>query len=152
MNTIIGISTIQYGYICSLTEFLHILKDLQTLIGFGIVILSWFITFYLNKKSERMKKRLEYRLTNLESIFTEVVGKLLTNAQKTVYEVDFNKKLNEAIFKIQLFGTEEEIAIFKKFADAINDPDKEKRAPRAEEVIPDFKKIHENFRKELGLN
>jgi len=107
-----------------------------------VTMIGWYITHYFNSKRDHKNKIRETKMTYLIEAYLA-----LENVCNR-YEEDLIKrfpKLEDALAKIQLFGSDEQILMAKKVIIAIG----ENKKTDVEELLQD---IREKLRKEIGLS
>ncbi|MEA3554066.1 MAG: hypothetical protein U9R39_06675 [Campylobacterota bacterium] len=87
-----------------------------------IVVLGWFINSYFNRKHERLKKQIEYRLMTLQSFFPVVVS-LTSSANPFKDDKQLVSKIEEARINFQLYGYQDEIDLYNNFIEALEKQD-----------------------------
>jgi hypothetical protein len=120
--------------------------------GFIISIIGLVVTPRLNLKSKKLEKRLEYRL----QLFQKVL-ELWEFTNKNQYIDDETAKgiILEVNKRIQLYGYNTEIKLFREFITAYNRCGKEQTEISRQELTSSLSRFFENsfntYRKEIRL-
>ena len=122
-------------------------KDWITLLSAFIIAIGWFVNSALNRKHEIAKKKLEYRLNALES-YMPVAFSISSGPNPFKTDPQLLEKLRVAINNINLYGTEEEIKMVHRLADAIQNRDEEEVKISHPTL---YECVRSQLRKELGL-
>lgn len=90
-------------------------SNLGLIISTSVVVVGWFTTSYLNRRHEKMRKQLEYRLMTLESFL--LVQKSFLSGSSAPFEddKDLNKKIEDARHNFQLYGYQDELDLYENF-------------------------------------
>lgn len=124
------------------------LKDLIPLISVLVVVSGWFINNILNRNHEIAKKRLEYRLSALES-FLPVWFSMQKSPKPFEDDPDLLNKIESARSQIQLYGKRDEIEGMEKFIESLESNDIENGVKRLNEFVL---LVKNRIRVELKLN
>lgn len=123
------------------------ISDLGLIISTLLVITGWFINSYFNRKHEKLKKQMEYRLMTLQS-FT-LIRNSFTSSPKP-FEDDKNLKSNIEKTRVyfQLYGYQDELDLYEKFIKGLE----ESNIPKTVEIINKLTNLTgSRLRKELAL-
>jgi hypothetical protein len=97
-------------------------RDCITIFSVLIVVIGWFTNNYFNRRHEIAKKRLEYRLSALES-FLPVWYVFQKHAAPFEEDPDLLSKLENARTKINLYGQQDEIDAMELFVSHVEKGD-----------------------------
>ncbi|MEZ4724176.1 MAG: hypothetical protein R2863_05915 [Candidatus Kapaibacterium sp.] len=92
-------------------------KDWITIISVIAVIIRWFVNGQLNRSNEIAKKRFEYRINALQSFLK--VWFFIQKTPTPFINPLFLPMLEEARSNFQLYGKDDEIALFENFIQSI---------------------------------
>lgn len=109
-------------------------RDIIPLISVSVVVLGWFINNILNRNHEISKKRLDFRLSALES-FLPVWFSMQKSLKPFEDDPDLLNKIENARSQIQLYGKEDEIEGMEKFIAALESNDIENGVKRLHEFV-----------------
>ena len=112
-----------------------------------IVVAGWFMNSYINRLHEQSKRRTEYRLEALHSIFP-VLWSLQKYSNPLVDDSELQVKLETSRSKFQLYGCKDEIESFEKVIQHIEQQNLACMIKGMNELI---KLAQERIRKELGI-
>jgi hypothetical protein len=90
-------------------------SNLGLIISTSVVVVGWFTTSYLNRRHEKIKKQLEYRLITLESFL--LVQKSFLSGSTAPFEddKDLKKKIENSRHYFQLYGYQDELDLYENF-------------------------------------
>jgi hypothetical protein len=90
-------------------------SNLGLIISTSVVFVGWFTTSYLNRRHEKIKKQLEYRLITLESFL--LVQKSFLSGSTAPFEddKDLKKKIENSRHYFQLYGYQDELDLYENF-------------------------------------
>ncbi|MCB4792152.1 MAG: hypothetical protein LHV68_09715 [Elusimicrobia bacterium] len=120
-------------------------RDWITIFSVVIIVASWFVNSFLNRRHEILKKRMDYRLDALLSFLPIIFA---INENRTEDE-KFSNDIASSWTKFQLYCYKEETEEFEKIMLAIKNKDTKDYAESVRRVA---KIVRENVRKELGLD
>ncbi|WCE32152.1 hypothetical protein [Vibrio sp. SCSIO 43137] len=123
-------------------------KDWITIVSVCVVVIGWFANNHLNRKHEIAKKRLEYRLSALES-FLPVWYIFQKFPAPFKEDPELLKKLENARTQINLYGQQDEIDAMELFISHIEKGDTSAGSKSIHALIT---LIKNRIRAELGLN
>jgi hypothetical protein len=121
--------------------------DWVTLVSALIIVAGWFVNSWLNRSHEIAKKKLEHRLTALQSFIPFASSVVREDPVKN--DPNFFDKLWTAYTNIQLYGTELEIELMNEMYGAFLKKDSEK-AMKAYSKL--YECVRSDLRKELNIN
>ena len=123
------------------------ISNFGLIISTGLVVTGWFVNSYFNRKQERLKKQIEYRLMTLQSFFP-VVTSLTSSSQPFVDDKNLPSKIENARINFQLYGYSDELDLYNNFIEALEKQDINTAVENTNKLI----KITRNrLRKELEL-
>lgn len=123
------------------------ISDLGLIVSTLLVIVGWFANSYFNKKYEKLKKQMEYRLMTLQSFM------LITNSftsSSAPFKDDKNLKSNIEKTRVyfQLYGYQDELDLYEEFIKALEESNIPKTVKTINELIG---LTATRLRKELAL-
>jgi hypothetical protein len=126
-------------------------KEWITIIGFVVVITSWFVISSLNRKNEIAKERMKFRLGILSSYLD-----LCAEARENVKPVEGGVVVTER-FRLDLITSLERLAIFEGAVDMsqavfVKLKDEHIKEPFGNEMIYLRNFVVERMKDELGIN
>ncbi|OFX70098.1 MAG: hypothetical protein A2X12_06335 [Bacteroidetes bacterium GWE2_29_8] len=119
-------------------------KALIMLLSTLIIVIGWIVNSWLNRKHEKFKSRLEYRL----KLFHNVI-ELFHSMEKNGFNEKTNDLLRICRVNFQLYSSEDEHNIYENFVSAIESQDFDTSNKIYNKLI---KISAETIRKELGLS
>ncbi len=124
------------------------IKDLITISSVFIVVIGWFANNEFNRRHEIAKRRLEYRLTALES-FLPVWYAFQKHSAPFLKDAQLLSKLEKARTNIILYGKLDEIEAMELFISHIEQGDVEASRSSIQTLVT---LIKNRIRAELKLN
>ena len=121
------------------------LKEYIMLLSAALIVVGWFTNSYLNRRHEIFKKRLDYRLSMLESYIEAGVD--IANIKKD----EISLKLKKAQINFLLYGTKEEIDLINDFIHRAENKDYKNSSEFKNESTKLMILVRDNLRSELGL-
>jgi hypothetical protein len=113
-----------------------------------IVVAGWFVNSFLNRRHEMAKKRMEYRLSALQS-FIPVFLSMTASKQPFIDDPLLNEKFVKARVNFQLYGYMDEIDLIDDLCNAIDKRD----IPNAEIALNSIINLVRNrIRDEINLS
>ena len=120
-------------------------KEYIMLLSAVLIVVGWFINSYLNRRHEIFKKRLDYRLSMLESYIEAGVD--IANIKKD----EISLKLKKAQVNFLLYGTKEEIDLINDFIHRAENKDYKNSSEFKNESTKLMILVRDNLRSKLGL-
>jgi type II secretory pathway component PulF len=96
-------------------------KDWITIIGFIVVIISWFVISWLNRKNEIAKERMKFRLEILFSVLDCLDDAARYFATKgNANNNDIPLKIGVSLRRMALFGSSEDMSLYNIITSKLN--------------------------------
>jgi len=122
-------------------------SNLGLIISTSVIVIGWFVNSYFNRKHEKIKKRMEYRLMTLQS-FMLIKNSFTSSSRPFDDDVNLKKKIEDARINFQLYGYQDELDLFEQFIKALE----EASIPKTVETINKLIKLTtDRLREELVL-
>ena len=96
------------------------ISDLGLIVSTLVVIIGWFINSYFNRKHEKLKKQMDYRLMTLQS-FSQVMNSFTSSPKPFENDVNLKSKIETTRVYFQLYGYQDELDLYEKFIKALED-------------------------------
>ncbi len=125
-------------------------RDWIQIFAITVLISGWFINGYLNRRNEIAKKRIEFVLPTLKSFLK--IWYILTDPeeQANIDPIEYKKLLIEIRENFQLYGREDERALFEEFVSfSTRDNYNPNEAKRTMEQLVQI--VRERIRQELNI-
>ncbi len=123
------------------------ISNLSLIIPTLLIVTGWFVTNYLSRKHEKIKKRTEYRLITLQS-FMLIKNSFTSSSQPFIDDEHLKKKIEDSRINFQLYGYQDELNLFENFIKALEKAD----IPKTVEVINKLIKLtNDRLSEELVL-
>lgn len=123
------------------------ISNLGLIVSTSVVVIGWFVNSHFNRKHEKIKKRIEYRLMTLQS-FMLIKNSFTSSSQPFDDDENLKKKIENTRANFQLYGYQDELVLFEKFINAIEDASIPKTVGTINELI---KLTTDRLRRELIL-
>ena len=123
------------------------ISDLGLIVSTLVVIIGWFINSYFNRKHEKLKKQMDYRLMTLQS-FSQVMNSFTSSPKPFENDVNLKSKIETTRVYIQLYVYQDELDLYEKFIKALEDSS----IPKTVETLNKLMDLtRTRLRKELAL-
>lgn len=90
-------------------------SNLGLVISTSVVVVGWFTTSYLNRRHEKIKKQIEYRLMTLESFLLIQKSFLSGSSAPFIDDKELTKKIENSRHYFQLYGYQDELDLYENF-------------------------------------